>query len=205
MASKCKTAPLTCTTLVFLCLLSACSRVVVQHPFDVSADPQNSDDYQLGPEDVLEVIVWKNPDLSKVVTVRPDGKISLPLIGDIPATGFTSVQVKDDIAERLREFYKESPQVSIIVQNANSYVIYILGQVERPGQYTVKRGTTFLQALALAGGFTPFAATNEILVLRNGSSDYQQRAAMIRYKDILAGKYQENNILLKSGDTIIIP
>ena len=109
MASKCKTAILTCTILVFLCLLSACTRVVVQHPFDVSADSQDSDNYQLGPEDVLEVIVWKKPDLSKVVTVRPDGKISLPLIGDIPATGFTSAQVKDDIAERLREFYKESP------------------------------------------------------------------------------------------------
>jgi polysaccharide biosynthesis/export protein len=205
MASMLRTAALAGVCLVSLSVFSSCTQVVVQHPFDVSANLESADDYQLGPEDVLEVMVWKNADLSKVVTVRPDGRISLPLIGDVPAAGFTAAQVKDDITERLKEFYKDPPQVSLIVQNANSYVIYILGQVERPGQYTVKRGTTFLQALALAGGFSPFAATNEILVLRNGNSDHQQRAARIRYKDILTGRYQENNILLKSGDTIIIP
>jgi polysaccharide biosynthesis/export protein len=193
------------TWLVLLCLLCSCTRVVVNHPFDVSAPPQGADDYQLGPEDVLEVLVWKNADLSKVVTVRPDGRISLPLIGDVQAAGFTAAQVQDEITKRLTDYYQEPPQVSLIVQQANSYVIYILGQVEHPGQYTVKRGTTFLQAIALAGGFTTFAAANDVLVLRNGHGDSQQRAAKIRYGDILAGKYQENNILLKSGDTIIIP
>ena len=84
-------------------------------------------------------------------------------------------------------------------------MIFSVGQVERPGQYTVKRGTTFLQAIALAGGFTPFAVHNEVLVLRNGSGDHRQRAARVSYKDILEGKYEENNIRLKSGDTIIIP
>jgi polysaccharide export outer membrane protein len=194
-----------CTWLALLCFLSSCAKVVVQHPFDSSAETRSSDDYQLGPEDVLEVLVWKNADLSKVVTVRPDGRISLPLIGDVAAAGFTASQVQEEITKRLTDFYQELPQVSLIVQQANSYVIYILGQVERPGQYSVKRGTTFLQGIALAGGFTPFAATNDVLVLRNGHGDHQQRAAKIRYGDILAGKYQENNILLKSGDTIIIP
>jgi polysaccharide export outer membrane protein len=191
--------------LVLLSILSACNKVIVQHPFDISAEAQRGEDYQLGPEDVLEVLVWKNADLSKVVTVRPDGKISLPLIGDVQAAGYTAAQVQEEIAKRLADYYQEPPHISLIVQQANSYVIFIVGQVGRPGQYTVKRGTTFLQAIALAGGFTPFAATNDVLVLRNGSGDHQQRAARIRYKDILGGKYQENNILLKSGDTIIIP
>ena len=195
----------TYTWLVFFCLLYSCAKVVVPHPFDITTEPDSSDDYQLGPEDVLEILVWKNADLSKVVTVRPDGRISLPLIGEVQAAGFTAAQVQDDITTRLTEFYQEPPQVSLIVQQANSYVIYIVGQVERPGQYTVKRGTTFLQAIALAGGFTLFAATNDVLVLRNGRGDHQQRAAKIRYGDILVGKYHENNILLKSGDTIIIP
>jgi polysaccharide export outer membrane protein len=179
--------------------------VVVQRPFDIATDTQSGDDYQLGPEDVLEVLVWKNADLSKVVTVRPDGRISLPLIGEVPAAGSTTAQVQEAITKRLLDFYQEPPQVSLIVQQANSYVIYIVGQVERPGQYTVKRGTTFLQAIALAGGFTPFAASNDVLVLRTGHGDAQQRAAKIRYGDILSGQYQQNNILLKSGDTIIIP
>jgi polysaccharide export outer membrane protein len=194
-----------CSCLLLFSILSACNKVVVQHPFDISAETPGAGDYQLGPEDVLEVLVWKNADLSKVVTVRPDGRISLPLIGDVPAAGFTAAHVQQEITKRLLDFYQEPPHVSLIVQQANSYVIFIVGQVERPGQYTVKRGTTFLQAIALAGGFTPFASYNEVLVLRNGSGDHQQRAARISYKDILGGKYQENNILLRSGDTIIIP
>jgi polysaccharide biosynthesis/export protein len=205
MARTLLTACRACTWLVLLGLLSSCAKVVVEHPFDISAEPQGGDDYQLGPEDVIEVLVWKNADLSKVVTVRPDGRISLPLIGEVQAVGYTVSQVQDEITTRLMDFYQEPPQVSLIVQQANSYVIYIMGQVVRPGQYTVKRGTTFLQAIALAGGFTPFAATNDVLVLRNGHGDSQQRAAKIRYGDILAGKYQANNILLRAGDTIVIP
>ena len=205
MARILSTSSRACTCLIFLSLLVACTKFIVQNPFDISSDIQNGADYQLGPEDVLEVLVWKNADLSKVVTVRPDGRISLPLIGDVQAAGFTAAHVQQEITKRLMDFYQEPPQVSLIVQQANSYVIFIVGQVERPGQYTVKRGTTFLQAIALAGGFTPFAAYNEVLVLRNGSGDHQQRAARISFKEILGGKYQENNILLISGDTIIIP
>ena len=205
MARILSTSSRACTCLIFLSLLGACTKVIVQNPFDISSDIQSGADYQLGPEDVLEVLVWKNADLSKVVTVRPDGRISLPLIGDVQAAGFTAAHVQQEITKRLMDFYQEPPQVSLIVQQANSYVIFIVGQVERPGQYTVKRGTTFLQAIALAGGFTPFAAYNEVLVLRNGSGDHQQRAARISFKEILGGKYQENNILLISGDTIIIP
>jgi polysaccharide export outer membrane protein len=204
MARLLLTASHACTYLVLLCLLCSCAKVVLEHPFDISAAPQKGDDYHLGPEDVLEVLVWKNADLSKVVTVRPDGRISLPLIGDVQAAGLTADQVKEIISGKLTEYYKEPPPVSLIVQQANSYVIYIVGEVQRPAQYQVKRGTTFLQAIALAGGFTPFASTNDVLVLRNGDENNKQIAIPIRYKDIVSGRNLGNNILLKPGDTIVI-
>jgi polysaccharide export outer membrane protein len=164
-----------------------------------------TENYEIGPEDVLEVLVWKNESLSKVVTVRPDGKISLPLIGDVHAAGQTTEQVREAIAEKLSPYYKEPPQVSLIVKEVNSYVIYVMGEVQRPAQYLVKRGTTFLQAIALAGGFTPFASTNDVIILRRAHENNGQLALNVRYKDIIAGDYEKNNILLKSGDTVIIP
>lgn len=163
------------------------------------------EDYEIGPEDVLEVLVWKNESLSKVVTVRPDGKISLPLIGDVQTAGQTAEQVREAITEKLTPYYKESPQVSLIVKEVNSYVIYVMGEVQRPAQYIVKRGTTFLQAVALAGGFTPFASTNDIIILRGAHENNGQLALNVRYKDIISGDYEKNNILLKSGDTVIVP
>src|SRR5262245_14097530 len=151
MIRRLSTASRICACLILLSILIACTKVVVQHPFDISAHIQSGNDYQIGPEYVLEVLVWKNADLSKVVTVRPDGKISLPLIGDVQAAGFTATHVQQEITKQLVDFYQEPPHVSLIVQQANSYVIFIVGQVERPWQYTVKRSTTFLQAIALAG------------------------------------------------------
>jgi polysaccharide biosynthesis/export protein len=203
MATTLLTACRACTCLVLLCFLYSCANVV-EHPFDASAEPQSGDDYQLGPEDVLEVVVWKNADLSKVVTVRPDGRISLPLIGEVPAAGFTADQVREIISGKLTEYYKEPPSVSLIVQQANSYVIYIIGEVQRPAQYQVKRGTTFLQAIALAGGFTPFASPNNMVVLRRSIDNNKQTAIPVQYKGITSGRNLENNILLKPGDTIII-
>jgi polysaccharide biosynthesis/export protein len=190
-----------------LVLLGACTSVTMQASvasLETASDSQFSADYEIGPEDVLEVIVWKNDALSKVVTVRPDGKISLPLIGDVQASGHTADQVKDLVVGKLTDYYRELPSVSLIVQQSNSYIIYIMGEVMRPAQYQVKRGTTFLQAIALAGGFTPFAAKNDILVLRPNHGQNKQVAIPIRYKEILSGKNPENNILLKSGDTIVV-
>ncbi len=192
----------------FLTSLASCANSGMQASMinlNGSAEPSPSEDYQIGPEDVLEILVWKNEALSKTVTVRPDGKFSLPLIGDVEADGLTPREVKEAIIEKLRDYYKEPPHVSLIVQEAKSYVIYILGEVQRPDQYVVKRGTTFLQAIALAGGFTPFASTNNILLLRNGRKSTKQVSINIRYKDILSGKNLENNLLLRSGDTIIVP
>ncbi len=191
--------------LLFACAPSAVDVPPVP-PESQSADASESEpveDYQIGPEDVVEVMVWKNEDLSRVVSVRPDGKISLPLIGDLKASGQTAEQLKASIAGALKQYYKEPPQVSVIVQQVNSYAIYILGQVQTPGRYVVKSGTTFLQALSLAGGFTPYAGTNRIVVRRQRASGQGEEAMRVRFKDVVVGKQQ--NILLKRGDTIVVP
>ena len=123
-------------------------------------------DFLLGPEDVLEVVVWKNQDLSRQVVVRPDGMISMPLIGDVLASGFTANELAYEISQRLKTF-KEYPTVSVSVKEVNSYIVYLLGEVSKPGKYQLKSYTTVLQAVAMAGGFTPFASKNRIHVLRN--------------------------------------
>lgn len=193
-----------------IALLVACSSSSIEVP-PVPPEGQPAEqgesapveDYQIGPEDVVEVMVWKNEDLSRVVSVRPDGKISLPLIGDLKAAGQTAEQLKTAIAKSLKQYYKEPPQVSVIVQQVNSYAIYILGQVQTPGRYVVKSGTTFLQALSLAGGFTPYASTNRIVLRRQRSSGQGEEAMRVRFKDVVVGKQQ--NLLLKRGDTIVVP
>jgi polysaccharide export outer membrane protein len=161
-------------------------------------------DYIIGPEDVLEISVWRNSDLSKSVTVRPDGRISLPLIGDVAAVGKTATQLADAIAERLKE-YKENPQVSIVITQVNSYAFYLLGEVNKPAKYPLKSKTTLLQAITLASGFTQTAARNKIVVFRfgeNGSKDIKIRAS---YDDIVLRDNSGQNIELKPGDTIVVP
>jgi polysaccharide export outer membrane protein len=124
-------------------------------------------DYIMGPEDVLEITVWKNADLSKQVQVRPDGRISLPLIGDVSAVGRTAAQLTEEISARLKS-YMENPTVSILVREVNSYQIYVLGEVNAPGKYPLKSKTTLLQAITIAHGFTQVAARNKIVVFRFG-------------------------------------
>jgi polysaccharide export outer membrane protein len=188
---------------IFLSLLFSCAQQAMQLSPTPIDDQDVSQDYLIGPEDVVEVMVWKNADLSRVVNVRPDGKISLPLIGDIEAAGYTALQLKDEITAQLNAYYKEPPQVSVIVQQVNSYAIYILGEVRRPGKYVVKTGTTFLQAISLAGGFTEFASKNRILLKRKIDEKNSESSMNVKYKAVISG--MQKNILLKSGDTIIIP
>lgn len=161
-------------------------------------------DYTIGPEDVLEITVWRNTDLSKVVAVRPDGRISLPLIGDVVAAGRTAAQVADAIAEKLKEF-KENPQVSIVVKEVNSYAIYVLGEVTKPGKYPLKSKTTLLQAITLASGFTPAAARNKIVVFRFGELGGKDTKIKASYDDIIMRDESPQNIQLKPGDTIVVP
>jgi polysaccharide export outer membrane protein len=193
---------LSCSLL--LPLLYACSPQVAP---SLTATPSGEDespsqDYIIGPEDTVEVQVWKNPDLSRTVTVRPDGKLSLPLIGDVQAAGQTAAQLTEAVTEKLKTYYREPAQVTVIVTQVNSYAIYVLGEVKGQGKHIVRSGTTFLQAISLAGGFTPFASKNKI-TLRRRSADSKESAIPIRYRDVLAG--QQANLILKPGDTIIVP
>jgi polysaccharide export outer membrane protein len=183
-------------------LLVSCAEHAGQLPLLAEEEKVGEQEYLIGPEDVVEVMVWKNPDLSREVTVRPDGKLSLPLIGDVQAAGITVPQLTEQIAEKLKGYYKEPPQVSVIVRQVNSYAVYVLGAVRNPGRYVVKSGTTFLQAIALAQGFTEFAATKKI-ILRRRVAGGEEAAMPVRYQDVVAGKQQ--NIVLKPGDTIIVP
>lgn len=201
------------------CLLSAClwTGAALAQPLDAllndppASSPQVAEktslivtkDYIIGPEDVLEISVWRNEDLSKVVQVRPDGRISLPLIGDVVAVGKTPSQLKTEIAGRLKEF-KENPTLAIMVKEVNSYAIFVLGEVGHPGKFPLKSKTTLLQAITIAGGFTPVAARNKLVVFRfgeNGNSDKLKAS----YDDIVLRDGTKQNVELKPGDTIVVP
>jgi len=164
-------------------------------------------EFLIGPEDVLDITVWRNADLTKLVTVRPDGMISMPLIGDVQASGRTAAQLADDIAKRLKEF-KESPQVAVSVKEVNSYYIYVLGEVTKPGKIALKSHTTVLQAIASAGGFTQYASRNSMQVLRmtkNGSGELKEIRIPLSYSDLVAGKGDVGNFIMRSGDTLVVP
>jgi polysaccharide biosynthesis/export protein len=159
-------------------------------------------DYIFGAEDVIEVSVWKNTELSRTVFVRPDGKISLPLIGDVQATGLTPSELRDAIKVLLRR-YKKTPEVSVIVKQINSLSIFLVGEIMQPGKIQLRSETTLLQVITLAGGFTEFANRKKIILLRKENG--RERRFKINYNDILSGKNPEGNAVLRRGDTILVP
>jgi polysaccharide biosynthesis/export protein len=161
------------------------------------------DTFIIGNDDVLAINVWKEPDLSKQIPVRSDGKISLPLIGDIQAAGRTPAQLEGDITERLKNFITD-PQVAVIVQQINSLKFNILGQVTKPGAYPLTAGTTIVDAIATAGGFRDFAKKKGIYVLRQGMTGNEFRYAF-NYQDFVKGKDTKQNIMLKPHDTVVVP
>ena len=135
--------------IILVALLCSCAQGTTSHPSaDLPGDEAVSQNYRIGPEDKLDVQIWKNADLSKTVTVRPDGKISLPLIGDVQAAGLTAGQLTAAVTEKLRAYYKEPAQVTVIIDEVNSYAIYVLGEVTSQGKRIVRTGTTFLQAIS---------------------------------------------------------
>jgi polysaccharide biosynthesis/export protein len=161
-------------------------------------------DYIIGPEDVLEITVWRNQDLSKQVAVRPDGRISLPLLGEVTAVGKTPAQLTEEISAKLKE-YKENPQVSIVIKEVNSYAIFVLGEVAKPGKYPLKSKTTLLQGITIAGGLTAMAARNKLVVFRFGENGGGYERMKASYDDIVLRDSARQNIELKPGDTIVVP
>jgi polysaccharide biosynthesis/export protein len=164
----------------------------------VATDP----DYKIGPQDMLRIDVWKEPDISRVVPVRPDGKITLPLVNDVQASGLTTTQLAAKIAEGLKKFIT-SPQVTVGVTEINSRKIFVSGEVAHPGAFPLLPNMTVLQALSTAGGFTQFAREKKIYILR--MEDGRQVKHPFNYKDAVSGKNVEQNIMLQGGDIIVVP
>lgn len=156
-------------------------------------------DYELGPEDVIEVFVWKEPDLSTTVTVRPDGRITLPLAGELEAAGKTPATLQMEIVGEL-ERYIDQPVVTVIVKEINSRQISVLGEVRRPGRYRITQRTTVLDAIALGGGFTEFAHRNDVLVLRKTKSGV--RRMRVNVKQML--RNGSAPLYLEPGDTVYV-
>src|SRR5277367_1969098 len=163
-----------------------------------TADPN----YLIGAQDVLDISVWKEPEVSRVVPVRPDGKISLPLLNAVEAAGLTPAALAAQITESLKK-YVTNPQVTVIVTTINSQRVYLLGEVSRPGAFPMIPGMTVLQAISSGGGFTQFARTKNIYVLR--AENGKQVKYPFNYKEVISGKKPEQDILLKAGDTIVVP
>jgi polysaccharide export outer membrane protein len=181
----------------------AAQSAVPAMPDDTVKKPATTDpNYVIGAQDVLDINVWKEPDVSRVVPVRPDGKISLPLLNDVQAAGLTPAQLAAQVTESLKK-YVTSPQVTVIVTTINSQRVYILGEVTRPGAFPLIPGMSVLQALSSAGGFTQFAKVKSIFVRRveNG----KESKYPFNYREVISGKKPEQDILLKAGDTIVVP
>jgi polysaccharide export outer membrane protein len=159
-------------------------------------------DYRVGPGDVIEVLVWKEPEASSTVVIRPDGKISLPLINDLEVTGKAPMEIQAIVTERLDPYIK-APNVTVTVKEINSKKVFVLGEIARPGAYEITQPTTVLQVLTEAGGLQPFAKQNSIYILRTEND--KQAKFPFRYKDVLKGERIDQNILLKPGDTIVVP
>lgn len=158
--------------------------------------------YQIGPEDLLEISVWKEEGLKKEVLVRPDGGLSFPLIGEVQAAGKTAGQLKKEIAQRLEKFIPD-PVVSIALLKVIGNKIYVIGKVNKPGEFPAGRYVSVLQALSMAGGLTPFSAENGIKVMRKeGGKDI---VFPFRYSDVKNGENLEQNIQLKGGDVVVVP
>ncbi len=158
--------------------------------------------FVIGNDDVLAINVWKEPDISRSIPVRSDGKISLPLVGEVQAAGLTPLNLENEIASRLKNYISE-PEVTVMVQQVNSQKFNILGQVVKPGSYMVVNSLTVLDAIALAGGFRDFAKQKSIYVLRQGPTG--ESRIPFNYKEVSQGKNMTQNIKLQPGDTIIVP
>jgi polysaccharide biosynthesis/export protein len=181
--------------LLIYCALSP-SVQATDSPLDVAKG------YKLQPGDVLEVVVWKETDLQSEVVIRPDGGMSFALAGDLQAAGLTTDELRAQLQTRVRKLIPDAV-VTVLVKLASGNRVYVIGKVNHPGDFVLNRPIDVLQALSLAGGATPFANTNGIRVLHREGP--KQTAIKFKYKDVARGKHLEQNVLLQSGDTVVVP
>lgn len=168
----------------------------------VAPSSKVSSDYLIGSDDVLDVNVWKEQELTRTLQVRPDGKISMPLLNDVQAAGLTPTQLAQAITDKLKK-YLTAPQVTVMITQINSQRVYVTGEVTRPGAYPVLPGMSILQAITSAGGLTPFANGKKIFLMR--SENGVQAKYPFSYKEVLDGRKAEENLKVKAGDTIVVP
>jgi len=170
-------------------------------------DPQadtvaSGDQYVIGPEDVLYISVWREETLTRTILVRADGKISMPLIDEVQAAGLTPLQLKQNLTEKLKQFI-DNPNVSVVVTEANSFKVYVTGEVRTPGVYRLRSETTLLQVIPMAGGFTEWANQKKITIIRKEGG--KEKRITANYKKILEGEDPKSNVVLKPGDTVVVP
>jgi polysaccharide export outer membrane protein len=159
-------------------------------------------DYVIGPEDVLSIVYWRDKDMTGEVTVRPDGKISLPLLNEVQAAGLTPPQLRDRLLDESKR-YIEDPNITVVVRQINSRKVFITGEVSKPGPYALSAPTTVLQLIALAGGLREFADAKKIMIVRTDQG--KPVSLPFNYKDVTEGKNLKQNIELKPGDTVVVP
>lgn len=163
--------------------------------------PERLDEFVLGVEDRLSISVWREPDLARIVAVRPDGKITFPLVGDVQAAGRAPRQLTDELTKLLARFIKE-PVVTVVVEDINNFKVFVLGEVTVQGVLTLRRRTRLLEAIALAGGMSRFADKSNVLLLR--FEDGNEVRTRIDYRKVVSGEKPELNVYLRPGDTIIV-
>ncbi len=159
-------------------------------------------DYVIGPEDVLGVVYWRDKDMTGDVAVRPDGKISLPLLNDVQAAGMTPEELRNKLVEASKQYF-EDPSITVVVKQMNSRKVFITGEVGKPGPYPLAGPTTVLQLISIAGGLRDYADSKKILIVRNENG--KPTSFLFNYKDVVARKNLRQNIELKPGDTVIVP
>jgi polysaccharide export outer membrane protein len=184
---------------------AALALACAQAPSPPPPEPGTFDreDYVIGPADVLRIVVWKNTDLSADVPVRPDGKISVPLLNDVQAAGLTTSELKETLTKSYAE-YVTAPDVTVIVADVRSKIVYVVGEVQRPQAIQLSMDMRALDAIASSGGFTPYASKSSIKILRPGP-DGRLITYLFDYKAFLRGQHPESNLRLQPGDTIVVP
>ncbi|ACS80482.1 polysaccharide biosynthesis/export family protein [Maridesulfovibrio salexigens] len=172
-------------------------------PGGASAQLTVNDEYRLGPEDIIEISVWGDKELSREVVVRPDGGVSFPLAGDLKAGGLTVKELRDKLKERISEFVPDAP-VTVILRKVEHPKVYVMGKVNNPKVLVMGQSMTVVQALAMSGGLSPFAESGSIIIVRK-NKDGSQKVFPFDYDQLADGENLKQNILLKPGDTIIVP
>jgi polysaccharide export outer membrane protein len=183
------------------CTPSASHLTVAQAAAAAVATP-DEDKYLLGPEDAIEVSVWKEPELTKQLVVRPDGKITYPLIGEVQAAGKTVKQLQEEIFKRLEKYVTDA-HVTVILLKAQNYKVYVTGKVNKPGDFVIGKPVNVMQAISMAGGLTPFASPGSIMVIRTVGG--KEEVFPFNYKEVAKGQFLEQNRTLMPGDVVVVP